>query len=119
MNHLSEKNKGNPLESIELITHWYRISSHLAHGDEIGISLIQERKSQNEIERANIHNSHYLKLLSDCFHYCILTAFYTTQYLTLSSEYFVNLSKSLADIQNSIEHYQKSPFNDKIYDKFR
>ena len=119
INFLAKKNKGTPLECIEFLTHSYRISSHVTHGDETGINLIMERESREESERNAVHNAHYLRLLSDCFSYCLMTALYTTQYLKIDPIYFLDLSNSLKEFVPLIEQYHKVPFEDKIYDKYK
>jgi len=119
VNFLSQKNKGTPMEVFEFLTHSYRMSSHLAHGDEMGISLIQERRSRTAEEELAVHAAHYVRLLSDCFSYCLLTAIYTTQYLKVSPDYFFELGSSLSELNELMEQYHKVPFDDKMYDKFR
>jgi len=116
---LSQKNKGTPLESIEFLTHSYRMSSHIAHGDEIGINMIRERKSRVDHEKQAVHIAHHLRLLSDCFSYSIMTSFYTMQYLKLDPVFFLDLSTSLKEFDPLIKQYHMVPFNDKIYDKFK
>lgn len=119
INHLSKKNKDNAMEIFEFLTHSYRMSSHITHGDEFGVSLILERKSRSEQERNDIHIAHYLRLVSDCFDYCLMTAIYTTKYLNVSPKYFLTLFESLSEINLLTKKYHSVPFNDKIYDKFR
>jgi hypothetical protein len=119
VNYLSKKYQGNPMESIDFVTHTYRMASHIAHGDEIGINLIRERNSRPEEERNAVHIAHYLRLLSDCFHYSLLTSLYTTKYLKVPAKYFTDLGKSLKEIHDLTDQYHKVPFEDKIYDKFR
>lgn len=119
VNYLSQKNQGTPMEMFELLTHSYRMSSHITHGDEFGISLIQERKSRNAQEQNEVHIAHYLRLLSDCFYYCMAASIFTAKYLSISNEYFVNLSNSLNEIDILVQKYHKAPFNDVIYDKYK
>ncbi|MBB5396698.1 DUF5677 domain-containing protein [Mucilaginibacter sp. AK015] len=117
--HLSSKHKGTALESIEFVTHTYRMSSHVAHGDEIGINMIRERESRSEKEKADVSVAHYLRLLSDSFHYCYLTALYTVKYVKADPTFFTSLSASLREIHELTAQYHMAPFNDPDYDKFR
>jgi len=117
--YLSKKNQGNSMESIDFVTHTYRMASHIAHGDEMGINLIRERNSRSEEERRAVHIAHYLRLLSDCFHYSLLLSLYTTKYLKVSPQFFTDLGKSLKEIHDLTEQYHNVPFEDNIYDRFR
>jgi hypothetical protein len=119
VNYLSKKHQGQPLENIDFVTHTYRMASHIAHGDEMGINLIRERNSRSEEERNAVHIAHYLRLLNDCFHYSLLTSLYTTKYLKVQATYFTELGKSLKEIHDLTDQYHKVPFEDKIYDRFR
>jgi hypothetical protein len=116
---LAKKNKGTPQGAIELATHTYRMSSHIAHGDEMGINLIRERKSRSPQEQEDITISHYLRLVRDAFHYCALMALYTCKYLKADPSFFIELNESLKKYDADIKAYQMVPFNDKIYDKYK
>jgi hypothetical protein len=116
---LTKKEKGVAAGAIELATHTYRMSSHIAHGDEMGINLIRERKSRNPQDQADVTISHYLRLMSDAFHYCVLMALYTCKYLNSDPKFFVELYESLKKYDADIKAYQMAPFNDKIYDKYK
>ncbi len=116
---LSKRHKGTPMEAIDFLTHTYRMSSHIAHGDEMGINLIRERKSRDLQDREDVTISHYLRLMSDGFSYCFLTALYTCQYLKADPSFFLELRETLKKYETTINEYQMAPFNDKIYDKFR
>lgn len=116
---LSKKNKGTPMEAIDFMTHTYRMSSHIAHGDEMGINLIRERKSRTPQDKADITIAHYLRLMSDGFNYCFLTSLYTCQYLNMDPKFFLELSQTLKKYDSAINEYHMVPFKDKIYDKYR
>ena len=107
------------MEIFEFLTHTYRMSSHIAHGDEMGISIIRERRSRSKEEELAVHAAHYLRLLSDCFSFCLLTSVYTTRYLKVSADYFLKLGSSLSGLEGLMEKYHNVPFTDRIYDKFR
>lgn len=119
VNALSKKAAGTPAEAIVLATHAYRMSSHIAHGDEMGINMIRERKSRSPQEQADITISHYLRLMSDAFHYCALTALYTCKYLGTDPAFFMELTRTLEKYDDNIKAYQMEPFEDKLYDQYK
>lgn len=47
------QNKGNSLENIVPLSYGYRMSSHVMHGDETGIQIINERNSRPEEEKTS------------------------------------------------------------------
>jgi hypothetical protein len=116
---LSKNNKGTSMEAIDFLTHTYRMSSHIAHGDEMGINLIRERKSREPQDKADVTIAHYLRLMSDGFNYCFLTALYTCRYLKTDPKFFLELNQSLKKYESLIDEYHMAPFKDKIYDKYR
>ncbi len=116
---LSKKNKGTPMEAIDFMTHTYRMSSHIAHGDEMGINLIRERESRDFQGKIDVTIAHYLRLMSDGFSYCLLTALYTCQYLNVNSDFFLELNQSLKKYDPMINEYHMAPFKDNIYDRYR
>ena len=63
---ISKAYEGKPLEMLITLTHSYRMSSHVMHGDETGILIIKERESRSQEEYQKAHAGHYLRLLSDC-----------------------------------------------------
>jgi len=116
---LSKSKHGTPLEVIDLLTHTYRMSSHIAHGDEMGINLIRERKSRSPKEENDVSIAHYLRLMSDGLNYCLLTAIYTCSYLKIDPQFFLELGKIQQKHGTRIKEYHMVPFTDKIYDRFR
>lgn len=116
---LSSNNKGNAMEGIDFLTHTYRMSSHIAHGDEMGTNLIRERKSREPQDKADVTIAHYLRLMSDGFNYCLLTALYTCRYLKIEPKFFLELNQILKKYDETINAYHMAPFKDKIYDKYR
>lgn len=119
VNFLAHNQKDKAMGLIEFVTHTYRMSSHVAHGDEIGINLIRERESRPTEEREAAHISHYLRLLSDCFSFCYLTALYTTKYIKTNPKSFMDIANSLKQFDDLIHQYQMIPFQDKSYNKFK
>jgi hypothetical protein len=116
---LSKKNKGTPMEAIDFLTHIYRMSSHIAHGDEMGINLIRERKSRIPQEQADVSIAHYLRLMGDGFNICFFTALYTCRYLNTDPTPFYELFHSLRKYDAITEKYHMAPFKDKLYDRYR
>lgn len=116
---LAKNYRGNPLESFLGFTHPYRMASHVSHGDETGILIIQERQSRPSEERDIADFAHYLRLLSDSFMFTSWTAIEAVRFLKQDSKYFFDLQKSLADIQILIEKYHLKVFDDPLYNKYR
>jgi len=104
---------------MELLTHSYRMSSHVTHGDEMGILIIKERDSRITPERDAAYIAHYTRLLSDCFHYSLWISLSITQHLNIDNKGFTDLQESLKQIQSLTAKYHEEVFKDKMYDKFR
>jgi len=104
---------------MELLTHSYRLSSHVAHGDEMGILIIKERNTRSESDKKTAYIAHYLRLLSDCFQYSLWISLSITKHLNLDNKYFIDLQLSLKEVQVLTEQYHEEIFKDKMYDKFR
>ncbi|MGV3589246.1 MAG: DUF5677 domain-containing protein [Adhaeribacter sp.] len=116
---LSQSNKGKPFDMLPTLAHSYRMSSHVTHGDETGILIISERNSRTQ-EKQNIANfAHYLRLISDGYHYCAWTAITTMDFLELNPAFFFDLQKSFDDIHELVQEYQAKLFDDTDYDKLR
>jgi len=116
---LSKNFRGKPLEIFETISHGYRMSSHVTHGDETGILIIRERNSRPEADRDLAYFGHYLRLLSDVSNYCNLVGIETMNFLGLKTDFFFENRATLNDIQELTEKYHNDLFSDKDYDKFR
>lgn len=118
---ISRANKGTPLEMIITLTHSYRMSSHVMHGDETGVLIIEERESRSQEEKEKAHAGHYLRLMSDCSVYSSLLAIETMSFIELNSkkQFFIENQKKIDDIQELIENYKGKVFDDSDYDKFR
>lgn len=116
---LSKNFRGKPLEMFETISHGYRMSSHVTHGDETGILIIRERNSRPEADRDLAYFGHYLRLLSDVSCYCSLVGIETMNFLGLKTDFFFENQATLNDIQELTEKYHNDLFSDKDYDKFR
>lgn len=118
---ISKNYRGKPLEMIVALTHSYRMSSHVTHGDETGISIIKERESRSKEDYEIAMNGHYLRLLSDSFIYCAFIAIETMDFLNLekNKKFFFENQKSLDDIQELVQKYHGKVFEDPDYEKFR
>ena len=118
---ISRSNKGKSLEAIITLTHTYRICSHIMHGDETGVLMIEERESRPEKEFDKATRGHYLRLLNDCSIYCSLMAIETMNYLGLNEEKrtFIEIQNQLKDIENLEQKYRGKVFDDPDYVKYR
>lgn len=117
---ISKAYEGKPLEMLVALTHSYRMSSHVLHGDETGIQIIRERESRDQEEYEKAHRGHFLRLLSDCSVYCAFLGIESANFLNLNEKkqfFFKNLEK-LNDVQKLIEKYQGKVFEDKDYNKY-
>jgi hypothetical protein len=121
INQISKKNEGTGLEMILALGHGYRMSSHVIHGDETGIGIIDERESRTPEERDKAHRGHYLRLFSDALSICSLIGIETMAFLSLSEKrkfFFDNVAK-LKEIEALEEKYKGKVFDDPDYDQYR
>jgi hypothetical protein len=116
---LSKNYNGQPFEMMIGLAHEYRMCSHVAHGDETGINIIEERKARKEKQRNDVHVGHFLKLLSNCLAYAAATSFAVMDYLNLDKMFFVENFMSINSIQELERKYQLEVFNDPDYDKYK
>lgn len=118
---ISKAYEGKPLEMLITLTHSYRMSSHVMHGDETGILIIKERESRSQEEYQKAHAGHYLRLLSDCSVYCAFLGIETASFLNLKEkrQFFFKNREQLQSIDELVEKYQGKVFEDKDYDKYR
>jgi hypothetical protein len=107
VNALSKNYRGHALNEFIVITHSYRMGSHVTHGDETGIGIIRERDSRSPFDRELAYFTHYLRILSDINAFCGLVAKETVN------------TESIAGIYELTEKYHAELFKDPVYDKFR
>lgn len=119
VNSLSKNYRGKPMEIFITLTHGYRMSSHVTHGDETGILIIRERNSRPFIDRELAYFTHYLRLLSDVFTFCAFIGVETMNLLGLDKDFFFKNQVSLKEIQMLTEKYHSDLFQDEDYDKYR
>lgn len=121
INEIALKNQGTPLENITALSHGYRMSSHVTHGDETGIQIINERDSRSEEDRNKAYRGHFLRLFSDCFAFTIQIGILTMTYLDLQDEkiHFVNIMEQINDIKDLEAKYKDKIFEESYYDKYR
>lgn len=118
---ISKENKGTPFEMLIALAHSYRISSHIMHGDETGVLIIDERDSRTKAEQDKANAGHYLRLMSDCSAYSTIVAIETMNFLDFQDKkkFFYENQNKLNDIQILVEKYHGKVFDDPDYDKFR
>jgi len=118
---ISKENKGKPLEMLVTLAHSYRMSSHVMHGDETGVLIIEERQSRSQEEQDKANAGHYLRLMSDCSVYSAFVAIETMNFLELpdKKKFFFDNQNQLNDIQELIDRYHGKVFDDPDYDKYR
>lgn len=118
---ISRVNKDKPLEMLITLTHSYRMSSHLMHGDETGVLIIEERESRTNEEKDKANRGHYLRLLSDCSVYSSLLAIEIMNFLKLDDKkkIFFKIQNQLDDIQELVKKYHGKVFDDPDYEKYR
>jgi hypothetical protein len=116
---LAKNYHGKSLKIIESLSHCYRMSSHITHGDETGILIIEERNSRDHKDLNLTNFAHYLRILSDCSVYSYWIAIEIMGYLGIKNKYIINNQKKLKRIEKLVEKYQKIVFEDKAYDKFK
>lgn len=121
INEIALKNQGTTLENITALSHGYRMSSHVTHGDETGIQIINERDSRPEEDRNKAYRGHFLRLFSDCFAFTIQIGILTMTYLDLQDEkiHFVNIMEQINDIKDLEAKYKDKIFEESYYDKYR
>lgn len=116
---ISKNYRGKPLELFTTLTHGYRMSSHVTHGDETGILIIVERNERTQEEQNVANFAHYLRLLSDSNVYCAFVAVETMNYLNLDNNFFFKNQEILKEIDSLTEKYHNNLFEDPLYTKFR
>jgi hypothetical protein len=118
---ISNSYNGNPLEMFLVLTHGYRMSSHVMHGDELGISIIKERENRAQEERDKANRGHFLRLISDCCTYCAFVGYESMNFLGLQDKriIFLKSMEKLNSIQEIIAKYSGKVFEDTDYEKYK
>lgn len=116
---LSKNYRGKPNEIFITLSHCYRMASHVTHGDETGILIIQERNSRTQQEQDTVNFAHYLRLLLDGLTYCSLVSIEAMHFLNLDTSFFIKNQNQINDEMPLINKYHYHVFNDKDYDKYR
>jgi hypothetical protein len=118
---ISNSYNGQPMEMLLALTHSYRMSSHVMHGDELGISIIKERDNRTQEERDKADRGHFLRLISDCCTYCAFVGNESMNFLGLQDKriIFLKSMRNLDSIQDIIAKYSGKVFEDTDYDKYR
>jgi hypothetical protein len=115
---ISDSYHGQPMEMFLALTHGYRMSSHVMHGDELGISIIKERENRPQEERDKADRGHFLRLISDCCTYCAFVGSESMSFLELQDKrlIFFKSIENLKPIQAIVEKYSGKVFDDSYYD---
>jgi hypothetical protein len=118
---VSNSYNGQPMEMFLALTHGYRMSSHVMHGDELGISIIIERENRVQEERDKANRGHFLRLISDCCTYGAFVGCESMHFLGLQDKrmIFLKSMENLNSIQDIIAKYSGKVFEDSDYDKYR
>lgn len=116
---LSKNYRGRPMEMFITLSHCYRMASHVTHGDETGILIIQERNSRTQEEQNKVNFAHYLRLLSDGLTYCTTISVETMHFLKLDPSSFIKNHNRINEEKELIDKYHYDVFADKDYDKYR
>lgn len=108
---LSENYGGINMPLILGLTHNYRMSSHLIHADETGISIIQERKTRTLEQQEVVNMAHFGRLYSDIVYYSIMAAIGIMEVLKEDKQFYFTLGKTFEELNKIIEWY-----NNRIFD---
>lgn len=121
LNSLSKNYKGKPEPIFNLLSYSYRTSSHITHGDETGVLIIQERDSRSVEEQEKAYNGHYLRLLSDILTLSTQVAFECISFIGKPEElrFFVENLNNVKEVEHLECKYKGRVFDDAIYDKYK
>lgn len=111
--------KGEFGEKLLGLNHTYRIASHISHGDETGIGIINEREGRSNVERENACIEHFLRLMSDCYSFSQIIALKVMDMLGRDRSIFLEIRKSLDSISEIEAKYKNRVFEDPDYDKYK
>ncbi|HEX5149866.1 MAG TPA: DUF5677 domain-containing protein [Parafilimonas sp.] len=116
---LTKNYKGVALEAFILLTHSYRMASHVTHGDETGILIIAERNQRSESDKIIADFAHFIRLMSDSFGFCVYMGMEVCSFIKEDTKVFTDLIMSLKEIQELCEAYQLKLYDDPCYDNYR
>lgn len=115
-------NKNNITKDyIMLLTFNYRMGSHIIHGDQTGIGIINERGNREAQEKLKAEQGHYLRILSDVLSYNTLLSVQTMAFLKLEkeSDNIIAYQRKIHEINDLISKYEGRVFDDSDYDQYR
>ena len=101
------------------LTHHYRLASHVTHGDETGLYIINERASRPEEKREVAEFAHYLRFMNEAFYYCLNIAFAVGKYVEADISLFTELDAGLKDINELTRYYMMKLYEERDYDTYR
>lgn len=111
--------KGQTFEMMIGLAHEYRMCSHIAHGDETGITIIAERKSRPVEQRQIVNRGHFIKLLSNCLAYASWTSIVAMDFIQGDKTFFFSNHSKIEQIKDIEKYYHEEVFNDPDYDKYK
>lgn len=120
-NYISSEYEGAPWGNLTAMGYGYRMSSHVTHGDETGISIIEERNSRSDEDRDKAYRGHFLRLFSDCLAFTINTAIMTMLFFKLEKDIvaFIEIMRQIDSIEELEAKYKSKVFEDASYDQYR
>lgn len=116
---LSKEYRGEQMEIFSTLLQGYKISSHISHGDETGIGIIDERNSRSDEQKKFAYFSHYLRILNDVFVFDSLIGIEIVSLLKIKDNFFIKNMDCINTIKPIEDKYKKYVFEDKDYDKYR
>lgn len=117
VNSLSKNYKGESIPLILTMAHNYRMSSHLIHADEIGVSIIKERNSRTEEQQDIVNMAHYGRLFSDIVIYSAWSGVGIMNILKEDTKFFFDTMKKFEGMSEVISKYNEKIFGlDDMYE---
>jgi len=118
---LSKNFNGKEFKMLEGLLYSYRMCSHVTHGDETGVLIIEERDGRSPDQKDIAYNAHYLRLISDCAWYSYWLTINVLKFLKVEEKikYFSENMTRLEKVENLCKKYHDLLFDDEDYDKYR
>ncbi len=107
---LSKSYENQEFKIFLAMLHGYRMSSHVIHGDETGVGIIDERNGRKPKEKETAYFAHYLRLLSDCLTYNSFLGVQTMKYLSKDTKFFFDNFDKIEKVQPLIKEYHEKVF---------
>jgi len=110
---------GKAVEEFMGLTHHYRMASHVTHGDETGLYIINERALRPEGKRQVAEFAHHLRFMNDAFYYCLNIAFAVSAYVKADTSLFVELESGMRDASILTHYHMMRLYEGPDYDIYR